>query len=70
MASLDPIPQARVVRNAGRVVAPPPAPRRPPGPVAEQLRIALEIAVGMWPLTAALLLMIGLLYMAGSWSAP
>jgi hypothetical protein len=70
MRSLDPIPQARIVRNAGRAVAPPPAPPRPPGPIAEQLRTALEIAIGMWPLTAALLLMIGLLYMAGNWSSP
>ena len=68
--ALDPIPQARVVRNAGQLVAPPPEPPRPPGPVMEQLRTALAVAIGLWPLTGVLLLMIGLLYFAGNAGAP
>lgn len=70
MATLDPIPQARVVRNARRLISPPPAPRRPPSPLAEQARSALTVAIGMWPLTAVLLMMLGLLYYAGDHGAP
>lgn len=70
MASLDPIPQARVVRNAGQLVAPPPAPRRPPGMLAEQARSALAVAIGLWPLTAVVVLMMGLLFFAGNYGAP
>jgi hypothetical protein len=70
MALLEPIPQARIVRNAGQLIAPPPAPRRPPGPLFEQARSALAIAIGLWPLTAVLMLMMGLLYFAGNYGAP
>lgn len=70
MVSLDPIPQARVVRKAGQLVAPPPAPRQPPSQLSEQLRTALAIAVGLWPLTGVVLLMAGLLYIAGNIGAP
>ena len=70
MALLDPIPQARVVRSAGQQIAPPPAPRRPPGPLFEQARSALAVAVGLWPLTAVVLLLLGLLYVAAHHGAP
>lgn len=70
MPSLDPIPQARVVRNAGQLISPPPEPRRPPGPLAEQLRTALSVAIGLWPLTGVLLLAVGLLIIAGNAGAP
>ena len=70
MAMLDPIPQARIVRNAGQLVAPPPAPRRAPGMLAEQARILLGVAIGLWPLTCVLLLMVGLLVFAGNYGAP
>jgi hypothetical protein len=70
MAFLEPIPQARVVRNAGQLVAPPPAPRRAPGALAEQARSALAVAIGLWPLTAVLILAMGLLYFAGNSGAP
>jgi len=70
MAFLEPIPQARVVRNAGQLVAPPPAPRRAPGALAEQARSALAVAIGLWPLTAVLILAMGLLYFAGNYGAP
>jgi hypothetical protein len=70
MALLDPIPQARVVRSAGQQIAPPPTPRRPPGPLFEQARSALAVAVALWPLTAVLLLLLGLLYVAAGHGAP
>jgi hypothetical protein len=70
MASLEPIPQARIVRNAGQLFAPPPAPRRPPGQLAEQARSALAVAIGLWPLTAVVILMLGLLVFAGNYGAP
>jgi len=70
MASTEPIPQARVVRKAGQLIAPPPAPRRPPGPLYEQARTVLAVALGLWPLTGVLLLMLILLYFAGTAGAP
>jgi hypothetical protein len=70
MASLETIPQARVVRSAGQLITPPPAPRRAPGPLYEQARSALAVAIGLWPLTAVLLLMFGLLIFAGNYGAP
>jgi hypothetical protein len=70
MAFIEPIPQARIVRSAGQLVAPPPAPRRAPGPMYEQARSVLAVAIGLWPLTAVVLLMLGLLFMAGHWGAP
>ena len=67
MLTFDSLPQARVVRNAGQLVAPPPAPR-----VDDQGSLAtfLAYAVGLWPLTAIVMLMFGLLYMAGMNGAP
>lgn len=64
------LPQARVVRNAGQLVAPPPVPRALPHPMIENMKTALGVAVGMWPLTGVLLLMFGLLYFAGHAGAP
>jgi hypothetical protein len=61
------IPQARVVRKAGRLMPRPPTPREPSsGVVVTKLREAFAIALGMWPLTAVLLVMLGLLIMAGN----
>jgi hypothetical protein len=70
MAIPEPIPQARIVRAAGQLIAPPPAPRRPPGPLYEQARSALAVAIGLWPLTGVLVLMLILLYFAGTAGAP
>jgi len=72
----DPIPQARVVRKGGQLVAPPRAPRSEPERtltshhVRTHLRSALEIVVGLWPLTAVILLMAGLIIMAGNATYP
>jgi hypothetical protein len=64
MASFDQIPQARVVRKGGQLMAVPPAPRED-SVVGLYVRNALAIAFGLWPLTAVMLLMAGLLIMAG-----
>jgi hypothetical protein len=64
------IPQARVVRCAGQLIAPPPTPRAPRTPFKEQMRTALAVAIGLWPLTGVLLLALGLLYMAGMSGSP
>ena len=71
MLSFDSIPQARVVRKGGHEFAPPRAPRnREPSVVGRQLREVLAIAIGLWPLTGVVLLMLGLLWMAGMSGAP
>lgn len=67
MGMFDPIPQARVVRKAGQLVAPPPLPKAEElTGIAKHLRDAAHVAIGMWPLTAVVLLMLGLLIMAGN----
>jgi hypothetical protein len=71
MRSIDSIPQARVVRKAGQLVAPPPAPKSGDATViADVARTALVYAVGLWPLTCVVLLLCGLLVMAGNNGAP
>jgi hypothetical protein len=66
--TFDPIPQARVVKKAGRVISQAPAPRDEPvrGSVTTVLRDMFAVAMGMWPLTAVVLLLLGLLVMAGN----
>ena len=71
MLTFDFLPQARVVRKAGRLQPVPPAPRsREPGPLATQLRNAAAVAIGLWPLTGVVLLMAGLLWIAGMSGQP
>jgi hypothetical protein len=72
MLTFDSLPQARVVRKGAQQFAPPRAPRtRPePNPLVAQLRSALDVAIGLWPLTTVLLIAFGLLYMAGMNGAP
>jgi hypothetical protein len=41
-----------------------------PSLLAEHARNALAVAIGLWPLTATLLLMVGLIIMAGNAGAP
>jgi hypothetical protein len=67
MLTLDSIPQARVVRKAGQLMAPPPVPRSDEAGI---LQTALGYAIGLWPLTCVVLLMCGLLVMAGNNGAP
>lgn len=67
----DPIPQARVVRHAGQLMTPPPAPRtEPSGAGAGHLRTALVYAIGLWPLTCVMLLVAGLLVLTAHLGAP
>ena len=71
MHSSNSIPQARVVRKAGQLVAPPPAPRaHDSASITDVARTALVYAVGLWPLTCVVLLLCGLLVMAGNNGAP
>lgn len=72
MLTFDSLPQARVVRKGGQLFAPPPAPRMQPEPSAlrEGAYSVLEVLVGLWPLTAIVMLVTGLVVMAGNHGAP
>ena len=68
---IDSIPQARVVRKAGRLIAPPRTPRNADAvSIGEHLRAALAYAIGLWPLTCVVLLAFGLLVMASHLGTP
>jgi hypothetical protein len=64
------LPQARVFRKAGRLMTAPPIPRGVGPTLGEQLRAAAVYAIGLWPLTCVVLLLCGLLIMAGNNGAP
>jgi hypothetical protein len=71
----DGVPSARVFREAGRLARPLPVPfskraRIVLDPVGRGARAALHGAVGMWPLTAILLMAALLLIMAGHGASP
>ena len=71
MLSFNAIPQARVVRKGAHVFAPPPAPRsNEPSALREHARNVLAVALGLWPLTTVVLLVAGLLIMAGNNGGP
>lgn len=71
MLSFDSIPQARVVRKGGQLFAPPPMPRtHEQNALRDNLYGALAVAIGLWPITAIILLCTGLLIMAGNNGAP
>ena len=71
MLTFDSIPQARVVRKGAQQFAPPPAPpSHEPNVIRDHLMDALHMMVGLWPLTAIVLLCTGLLIMAGNNGAP
>jgi uncharacterized membrane protein YphA (DoxX/SURF4 family) len=70
MPIVDSIPQARVVRKAGQLMAPPPAPRDDADSLGAHVRTALAYAIGLWPLTCVVLLLCGLLIMAGNNGGP
>jgi hypothetical protein len=69
IVSFDPIPQARIVRQAGQSPAPPRAPRTEAEDTG-YLRLALVYAIGLWPLTAVVLLAAGLLILTAHLGAP
>ncbi|MBP6628513.1 MAG: hypothetical protein KBG28_00905 [Kofleriaceae bacterium] len=69
-ASHGEVPAARVVRQGGAAVAPPRVPlaeraRSVARPIRPHLHAALTTAVGLWPLTAIMLLGVALLVAAG-----
>ena len=71
MLTFDSLPQARLVRKGGQHFAPPPAPRvQEPSALRESVANAFAVALGLWPLTAIVLLCTGLLIMAGNNGAP
>jgi hypothetical protein len=71
MLTFDSLPQARLVRKGGQQFAPLPMPRvQRPSALREQLHSALAVALGLWPLTAVVLLCTGLLVRAGNNGAP
>lgn len=71
MLTFDSLPQARVVRKGGQQFAPPPAPKvHEPNAFRDGAMEALSILVGLWPITAIVLLCTGLLIMAGNNGAP
>jgi hypothetical protein len=67
MMTVDSIPQARVVRKGGQLMVPPPVPRSAEPGI---LETALGYAIGLWPLTCVVLVLCGLLVMAGNNGAP
>jgi len=63
------IPQARVFRKAGRLVATPRV-HRSAASLNDHLRTAMVYALGLWPLTCVVLLMLGLLILAANTGGP
>lgn len=63
------IPQARVVRKAGQLMAAP-----PPLPADDDeestLRTVLAYVIGLWPLTGVVLLLFAFLILAGNYASP
>jgi hypothetical protein len=71
MLSFDSLPQARLVRKGAQHFAPPPAPRiYEPSALRDNLHNLLGLMIGLWPLTAIVLLATGLIIMAGNNGAP
>jgi hypothetical protein len=72
---MAPLPQARVVRKGGIAVAPPPVPFRDRVAAIEEnmgprVRGFVAAVVGLWPVTAVLLLSFGLMCIAMLQNAP
>lgn len=71
MLTFDSLPQARVVRKGGQQFAPPPAPRvQEPSALREGVHEVLGVLIGLWPLTAVVLLVTGFVILAGNSGAP
>jgi hypothetical protein len=73
--SSERVPVARVFREAGRPARPIPVPfttraRGVLGPLGNGARTALNAAMGMWPLTAVMLMSALLLVLAGRAASP
>jgi len=71
MLSFDSIPQARVVRKGGQHFAPPAMPKsHEPSIVRDHAHAVARILIGLWPLTAVVLLCTTLLIMAANGGSP
>lgn len=65
------LPSARLVRQAGAAVSPPPVPlRHRIARAAEPLKIALGYAVAFWPLTAIVLFGAAMIFAVSANSGP
>lgn len=72
---MAPLPQARVVRKGGIAVAPPPIPLRDRFAAMEdnlgpRVRGFVAAVIGLWPVTAVVLLAFGLMWIAMLQSSP
>ncbi|KAB2906815.1 MAG: hypothetical protein F9K40_06045 [Kofleriaceae bacterium] len=72
---MAPLPQARVVRKGGIAVAPPPIPLRDRFASMEdnmgpRVRGFVAAVIGLWPVTAVVLLAFGLMWIAMLQSSP
>lgn len=71
MLTFDSLPQARVVRKGGQLFAPPPPPKvDEPSALREGVHNVLAVLIGLWPLTAIVLLCTGFIILAGNNGAP
>jgi hypothetical protein len=71
MLTFDSLPQARVVRKGGQLFAPPPAPKvDEPSALRDGIHSALAVLIGLWPLTAIVLLCTGFVILGGVAAAP
>jgi hypothetical protein len=72
---MAPLPQARVVSKRGTAPAPPPVPWRERVAAFEdglgpRARGALAAFIGLWPITAVVLLMLGLTWLSAMQGSP
>ena len=71
MLSFDSIPQARVVRKGSQHFAPPAMPKSyERSVVREHVQVLVNVLLGLWPLTAVVLLCATLLVIAANNGAP
>jgi hypothetical protein len=66
-----PLPAARVVKQAGQLVAPPPVPLQVRfSPVLKPMRAFVGALLAVWPLTAVMLMAIAMVWAAGFAGSP
>ena len=70
MLTFDSLPQARIVRVGGQLMAPPPTPPEARISLVAVAREVLAYAIGLWPLTAIVVLMFALMYLATMYGSP
>lgn len=66
-----PLPSARIVRQGGAFVSPPPVPLRTRlSPVIDPARVIVTYLLAFWPLTACVLMAAALIWAAGYHAGP